>query len=179
MSEQINPSPESSPREDFGHLVEREIVAESLKEIPTIEIVEMGTKDDDRLEHVDLWVKFDGWDAPVGIQTTISESPERMHRKIEEFPKRVEKHDAPESKIKGIGKVCWAVLVTGDQKEFAEHYRTYLAMKRNRPGAEPQQFLPDHIKADLYRQIIKGYSRALSDQPRLKDQFIQTLASHS
>ena len=128
--------------ESFGHQTES-FVAESLVDLPTIEAVEMATEQEDLAEKVDFWVKFKDWDAPVGVQLSLSQNPERMARKINDFPMRVTKHDTPESRIKGEGKVCWAVLVTGPLAEYGKHFDTYIAMReaQNRKTASLGCFL--------------------------------------
>lgn len=166
-------------RESFGHQTEG-FVAESLADISSIEIIEMASEEEDTKKGIDFWIKFRGWDAPVGVQFTGSEDPQRMKEKIERFPQRVTKEDTPISKIKGEGKTCWVILARGPLAEFGRHYDAYIAMRKDQKDPRPSQIIPEHLIADIYRQILKGYSQALgNDQPRLREEFLATVARHS
>lgn len=142
----------STYEKDFGHIAEEMIVDALNKKGRIVEIAQLGSEVDDRVGKVDIWIKFQGIEDPLGIQYTISTNEEEIKDKIKTLKENrwmAKKEARNDSAIKYSGNTN-VVLVRGDKIKMAHYYE-----ESQRKNVSFSEIIGDPFIGEIFEQIFK------------------------
>lgn len=112
-----------------------------------IEGIEKGTKNEDCLEKVDLWVKFVSIDEPIGVQFTVSGNEDKIEEKRKELKTRnyiAKKEFREDAKIKYSGDAN-VILVREDKMKLVNYIEIAKRKKIDPVEIPGSEFVRDFI----------------------------------
>lgn len=137
---------------NFGSEEAEKIMAEILlKKGPLVESVEHGTDTEDRLGKVDLWVKFLGIEAPLGLQYTITTNDKELEAHETELKARgyiAKKEYREDATIKYAGNAN-VILVHSNKNEVRKLWE-----ESQSKGVSPAEIVNNKFVIDIFNQIF-------------------------
>lgn len=140
---------------NFGNEVE-ELIANTLYQKGRIvEDFELGSKGsgvDDKIGKVDIWIKFECMDDPLGIQFTMSNNEKEIEKKIQTLKENkwmAKKEARDDSVIKWSGNAN-VVLVRSDKIKIANYWK-----KSKEKGVNFSEVIDDPFVGEIFNQIFK------------------------
>lgn len=142
-------------KKNFGNEVEVLIADVLSKKGFIVEDVELGSKGsgiDDKIGKVDIWVKLEGIEDPLGIQYTISTNEKEIENKIKTLR---ENRWMAKKEIRGDSTIKWSgnanvVLVRGDKIKIAHYWE-----ESQKKDVSFSDVIDDSFVGEIFQQIFK------------------------